>query len=446
MKKTAFFLFCALTLVMCAVFAHADTLPVITLQPQNPHFDESYVTFTVEVAGNDPQSTWYITYDGTEYEVYDDHHEMPWRKFVDTVVAEEVEDLGNGVRRFTMKLKTVDQGLDGSLVSCLITDGDYTVRSDEGYVTVGADGTPPTIKVPAKVKVYLSDNKRVEYAASVDFTQSQISEDLVPHISPDGKLTLTGIVASGEEGEQLDFVWYETSTGALPGIIALPQTNGFSNSVEVDVSSVGTRYYVLMAAGSKGGFAYSSVIPVTVVEGNAQVTEIRDEYIPAGVEGTEYNFKFNCTDKDATFGIWYDPGKANDFDKTGLTIEKDGTLHGTPTKAGAYEFTVCVSGSAGEDYKRFVFTVNENTSSNLGSETELGETAGETSGETSVTDTAIGGTTATDVTSSAEKSEGKTEKSSDNSGISVLTLVIVGVAAAAIGAAVAIFALKKKKK
>ena len=86
---------------------------------------------------------------------------------------------------------------------------------------------------------------------------------------------------------------------------------------------------------------------------------IKTETLPEAVVGKAYNVKLDCTDGDAAFGIYFNPGKANDFDKTGLTLTQHGEIEGTPTKAGTYIFAVCASGEGGEGYMSYTLTVKE---------------------------------------------------------------------------------------
>lgn len=86
---------------------------------------------------------------------------------------------------------------------------------------------------------------------------------------------------------------------------------------------------------------------------------ITTKTLPKATVGESYSVKLKCTDPKASFGEHYNPGKANDLAKTGLTLTAKGELKGTPTKAGKYTFTVCAAGEGGEGYMTYTLVVEE---------------------------------------------------------------------------------------
>ena len=122
----------------------------------------------------------------------------------------------------------------------------------------------------------------------------------------------------------------------------------------------GTYHYVCGVSTSERGSAYSGIITVTVTERSAgEPPEITTVTLPDATVGVAYSATLSCTDGDAVFGIYYDPGKDNDFDQTGLNLTQHGHLEGTPAKAGSYRFTVCAAGQDGEGYMTYTLTVRE---------------------------------------------------------------------------------------
>ncbi len=87
--------------------------------------------------------------------------------------------------------------------------------------------------------------------------------------------------------------------------------------------------------------------------------DILTKTLPDAVVGESYSIKLECADPDAEFGIWYNPGKANDFEKTGLTLNRNGEIKGVPKAAGTYGFCVTTSNDAGEGYMAYTLTVKE---------------------------------------------------------------------------------------
>ena len=127
------------------------------------------------------------------------------------------------------------------------------------------------------------------------------------------------------------------------------------------------------------------------------------------------------------FFIYYNPGKANDFEKTGLTLAKDGTLSGTPKTAGKYVFTVCAAGTTNEDYREYTLVVKE------------AETTEPTENVTTI------GTEPTEETQETKLDRyERDEDEEDETEIPWWIFAIIGVAAAGIGVVVTILIVKKK--
>lgn len=113
-----------------------------------------------------------------------------------------------------------------------------------------------------------------------------------------------------------------------------------------------------------GGFDFEVTAKSTVVP------EITTKTLPEATVGQPYSVKLSCTDPDAAFGEYYNPGKPNDLKKTGLILTQHGELEGTPTAAGTYTFTVCAAGEGGEGYATFTLTVKEATAETQPAATE----------------------------------------------------------------------------
>lgn len=120
--------------------------------------------------------------------------------------------------------------------------------------------------------------------------------------------------------------------------------------IEGTPSKAGNCHVNILAL-SEGGGEYSVSFDLTVnAAAAAAPVEITTKSLPEAIAGQAYQVTLRCTDEAAIFGIFYNPGKANDFEETGLTLQKDGNLSGTPTTAGSYTFCVCAAGASGEDY------------------------------------------------------------------------------------------------
>lgn len=118
--------------------------------------------------------------------------------------------------------------------------------------------------------------------------------------------------------------------------------------------------HVNVHAASEGGGEDSVSYDITVKAAPPAVeVEITTQSLPEAVVGKAYHVTLGCTDGNAKFNISYNPGKANDFDKTGLTLNDTGIISGTPTAAGSYTFCVCAAGADGEDYMVYTLAVRD---------------------------------------------------------------------------------------
>ena len=90
--------------------------------------------------------------------------------------------------------------------------------------------------------------------------------------------------------------------------------------------------------------------------------EIETTKLPDATLGEKYTAQLKCYDDvDAEFSVYFNPGKENQFDQTGLTLGEDGKLSGKPAKAGEFTFTVCAANEGGEDYATYTLVVQEPT-------------------------------------------------------------------------------------
>jgi len=125
--------------------------------------------------------------------------------------------------------------------------------------------------------------------------------------------------------------------------------------IEGTPAKTGNCHVNVMVVGEGGENSFSFDITVK----NVAEPQITTQTLPEATAGTAYSAKITCTDSKAEIGVYYNPGKANDFEKTGLTLSKDGQITGTPKGAGSYTFTVYAAGAGGEDYKEYTLLVKE---------------------------------------------------------------------------------------
>ena len=332
MKRTICVLLSILSLCFLAFPVLAEQTPAIIRQIQNPIYGKYDVaTYSVTAYGDSLKCTWYLLFEGKEYNISrTDGGAKPWEAYAGETYGATEEKNGKSAT-FTYTFGGIEPELNGSTVYAVIESASSKLTTDKVLVSV-IDGaaTPPTTSVPAAMEVF-KDTPLDLYCQ-----------------------------ASSPDGSALSYIWYETTTGKLQDIAAVNRGTEERDTLRVDTSAIGTRYYVCGVRTANGGSAYTSVIPVTVLEKNApKAPEITTKSLPDATVGEAYGVKLECTDPDAVFTVYQDPGKANDFEKTGLVLTQHGDLEGTPTKAGTFSFALCAAGEGGEGYMTYTLTVKE---------------------------------------------------------------------------------------
>ena len=404
MKKVISLLLIVLLCGMLAVPAlAAPEGPVITMQPQSHYYSEySVAIYTVKATGTNLTATWYIEYQGKTYNASKIGGSMqPWEAYAgESYGAKKLDD-----NTFYFVFEGIEEELSGAEIWCEIEDGHYNVVSQVGHITVGNYGSPPEIlSVPASVTVKRGEEAEIR------------------------------CIAKSSDGSQLNFLWYETGTGKFEDMQAIDRGAETGDYMFCDTRTVGTRYYVCGITTSGGGMAYSSMVEVNVVAETttAAAPKIQTETLPNAVVGTQYSVQLKCTDPDAEFFPYYNPGTQNDLEEgSWLGLSIDGWLMGTPTKAGTYSFSVCAMGAGGEAYGVYTLTVVEADSQ---------ETTEPTTGTAQTTEPTT--TELENVTTPTTKPTTQTEQ--PEKATPWWVLVLVGLVAAGIGVGVAVILIKKK--
>ena len=404
MKKVISLLLMVLLCGMLAVPAlAAPEGPVITMQPQSHYYSEySVAIYTVKATGTNLTATWYIEYQGKTYNASQIGGSMqPWEAYAgESYGAKKLDN-----NTFCFVFEGIEEELSGAEIWCEIEDGHYNVVSQVGHITVGNYGSPPEIlSIPASITVKRGEEAEIR------------------------------CIAKSSDGSQLNFLWYETGTGKFEDMQAIDRGAETGDYMFCDTRTVGTRYYVCGITTSGGGMAYSSMVEVNVVAETttAAAPEIQTETLPNAVVGTQYSVQLKCTDPDAEFFPYYNPGTQNDLEEgSWLGLSIDGWLMGTPTKAGTYSFSVCAMGAGGEDYGVYTLTVVEADSQ---------ETTEPTTGTTQTTEPTT--TELENVTTPTTEPTTQTEQ--PEKATPWWVLVLVGLVAAGIGVGVAVILIKKK--
>lgn len=385
----------------------APAAPKITLQPQTTYYPEySVASYTVKASGTNLTATWYLEWEGKQYNLSDNTNGMePWEGYAGENYGGHQD--GNS---FTWFFSGIEAELNGGYIWCVIEDGHYDVKSQKAMICVGDYATNPTIlEIPNEITVNQGQEAQIR------------------------------CVAKSNDGSQLSFLWYETATGNLQDIQAVNRGTEDSDFMFCDTSTPGTRNYICMVRTTNGGMAYSSAVTVTVnAKQSAPAPTIQTKSLPDGTVGQPYSAQIKCSDPNAEIYEYYNPGKANDFGKTGLKLTKDGKITGTPKTAGSFTFCVCAAGQGGEEYQVYTLTVKEVPPSTQPQTTvpvmatEPTETIPESMPEETTEPTA------------APTEEITPMDDGGDEGISPLLIVLIALSAAGASAFVTILILKKK--
>lgn len=397
-----------LILILCAALTvpalAAQEELVITMQPCSPNYPEySVAIYTVKASGSNLRAFWYISYEGQTYNASQIGGSMqPWEAYAGESYGAKQLDANT----FCFVFEGIEKELNGARIWCVIEDGHHDVVSREAYITVGNYATPPEIvDVPAQITVQKGSQAEIR------------------------------CIARSNGNGQLGFLWYETSTGNLPEIQAVNRGTEDNDTLFCDTSSVGTRYYICGISTTEGGQAYTGAVEVKVVEktATAEIPKIQTQTLPDAMVGTQYSIRLQCTDPEAEFFAYYNPGTPNDLEEgSWLGLSADGWLMGTPTQAGTYQFTVCAMGTGGEDYASYTLNVVE------------ADTPDATEPATEPDTTATEPTAPASNDTCTPSAENKTQEEPHKEGIAWWVLVLVGLGAAAIGVGAAILLNKKK--
>lgn len=275
----------ALLLSLWIPLASAASAPVITLNPQNAVWPEgSNASFSTEATNAaDAVYHWYISHNGT---VYDTEAEAT------AAVGFAASGFSTSAGGAILTLNGITAKADGAYVYCVVTNAAGSTTSARARITVGGTEAPPIMRLPAALTVEIGQEAK-----------------------------LTCIVTHPDAGN-LEYIWYETTTGALEDIIAVMNESGMS--FICDTSTVGTRYYVCRVKTANGGIGYSSVVPVTVKKSTPPnpFTDVKEgdwcydavlwavnEGVTEGMTKTSFAPDATCTRAQTVTFLWRGYGK-----------------------------------------------------------------------------------------------------------------------------------------
>ena len=418
MKKLIGLILCVLLLVSLAVPALAAE-PVIIEQPQSGTWKEGAVAyFSVGVSGDNLRYHWYLEYNGTIYALENANGSQPWEAHAGTGgygPNQEgngyfFEGIGIGLDGCAIWVE-IDDGhflveSEKAYITVVSVDAPSVSVAKEHYVVqdsildLTVTATDPTgtgleylwyetstgrleniiaIDRGAETKkTYRVDTTQVGvryYVCCVSNSAGSVYSDVIRvEVVPEEQETNTIPVlftptSKFREGHSATvdieamtnydariwnaflerdvvYVWYENGT-AIPELI---------NKDTAYFGTAGAVWQVMVKCddleilSEKMTIAPAATVPDLT---------IKTKTLPEATVGEEYYTRIESSDLDAEFWEYYNPGKANDLSKTGLTLETNGVLMGTPTQAGSYTFTVAAGNANSETSATFTLVVKE---------------------------------------------------------------------------------------
>lgn len=296
MKKLICIMMTIFLLCMMVVPVGAAWEPVITVQPQNAQFP-AYTTaiYSVTAEGDDLECNWYLVFEGKTYDLSEADTTQPWEAYAGTTYGPSSK--GN---TFSYYFSQISPELDGAEIYAEISDGhSEPLRSDSAIISVADGAAPPVTSVPAAVEAALDEKLELECSVNT------------------------------KPGEKYEFLWYETETGNFEDKEVYRDRTGFkyeSAALSVDTSETGTRYYVCRVTTRSGGCAYTSVIPVTVVNKQTVLFTADTSPVPGGMLRVDIDAMAKgdsriskALQRDDVIYTWYRNGEAID-DRDGDTL------------------------------------------------------------------------------------------------------------------------------
>lgn len=207
---------------------------------------------------------------------------------------------------------------------CSVSDGEAAVYSDIITVRVISD----------------SGNRPVVFTAdSEPVTGGQMTVDIKKMIDYDA-----GLYNAFIEG-QIGYEWYRDGQ----------KVKNETGTMKFTDADAGCFFHVVVK-----GYDITLKSEEFRIEQLILPPEIKTTKLPEATVGEKYTAQLKCYDDvDAEYLIYFNPGKSNQFDQTGLTLSEEGKLSGKPAKTGEFTFTVCAANEGGEDYATYTLVVKE---------------------------------------------------------------------------------------
>lgn len=237
-------------------------------------------------------------------------------------------------------------GKDGTVYGEVTLQDELTIESGE-TLTIGKDAS---LTVPDGKTLTNNGTILVESGGKLEGTVTP------PTISkhPESKSVVSlqsvtfSVEATASDGD-LTYQWQQSTDG---GSSWKAISNATSTTYNVSVATSGMNGYQYRCVVTADGVSViSDPATLTVMEPAVDRPSITTESLSSGTVGTAYNQALQADNAPIQWSVTSGSLPA------GLSLGADGTISGTPTTAGTFDFTVTATNSAGSDSKEYTIQI-----------------------------------------------------------------------------------------
>ncbi len=403
--------------------ATAATEPEIVRQIQSPTFRTyGDATYEITAYGYNLYCTWYLIFQGKFYNLSDTSVGVQdWEPYAGETYGDLEPEVNGAFTTFRYVFRGIGPELDGAFIYAVITNGHNEITGNNAVIRLAEDvGTPPTVMVSSDVEAFQGEPLELHCQAAdpmggtlryVWYESYGRDMDTIVPLDDGSHTGATLQCDTSDPGTRYYVCAVETSNGGRAYSSAIRVTVLEKSPISIvytadSVADVGHTLTVdIMAMMDADARIWNAVFEGTVqyqwykdgtaiadatttsleldesYEGSlvhvvvrcdnlvlrgapfqiaAQLPpfEITTPTLPDGQVGEPYQAQLQSNDPKTVYQLFAEADNQV-FEQMGLRLEADGTVSGTPTKAGTYTFTVFASCERGTHQKTYTLTISE---------------------------------------------------------------------------------------